>query len=81
MVKFMNKQQSEKLKALVEKVKWSYVFKHGVLSWGVPTAILCSVIMHSIGNIPFTESIFLTLVLFPIVGVIVWTIDAVFHKS
>ena len=68
MVKFMSQKKSEKLKALVKKGKWSYVFKHGVLGWGVPTAILWSTIMHFIDSIPFTESIFLALVLFPIGG-------------
>ncbi|MCF4008159.1 hypothetical protein [Rheinheimera sp. UJ63] len=64
----MHQHQSEKLKALVKKGKWSYVLKHGVLGWGVPTAILWSAIMHFIGSIPFNESIFLALVLFPIGG-------------
>lgn len=68
MVKFMNQQKSEKLKALVAKGKWSYVVKFGVLGWGVSTAILWSVFMHFIDRIPFTESIFLALVLFPIGG-------------
>ncbi|MCB5225573.1 hypothetical protein JAO78_001910 [Alishewanella sp. 16-MA] len=68
MVKFMHPHQSEKLKALVRKGKWSYVLKHGVLGWGVPTAILWSAIMHFIDSIPFNESIFLALVLFPIGG-------------
>ncbi|GGW64009.1 hypothetical protein [Alishewanella tabrizica] len=65
----MNQQKSEKLKAVIQKGKWSYVLKHGVLGWGVLTAILWSAIMHFIGSIPFTESIFLALVLFSIGGV------------
>ncbi len=64
----MSGHKSEKLRALVEKGKWSYVFKHGVLGWGVLTAILWSVIMHFIDRMPFTESILLALVLFPVGG-------------
>jgi hypothetical protein len=65
----MNQQKSDKLKALIEKGKWSYIFKFGVLGWGVSTAILLSALMHFIERIPFTESIFVTLVLFAIGGV------------
>lgn len=70
MVRFMTQHKSEKLKALVAKGKWPYVLKHGVLGWGLPTAILWSAIMHFIDRIPFTESIFIALILFPAGGVL-----------
>lgn len=66
----MNKQKSEKLRALIEKGKWSYIFKYGVLFWGVLTAILFSALMHFTTSVPFTftDIIFIALALFPIGG-------------
>jgi len=64
----MNQQKAEKLKAVIKKGRWSYVVKHGVLGWGLATAVLWSVIMHFIDSMPFTESIFIALVVFPICG-------------
>lgn len=64
----MNQQKIEKLKVLVEKGKWPYVLKHGVLFWGLPTAVFWSVIMYFMDGTPVVERLFIALVVFPICG-------------
>jgi len=66
----MSAQNIEKLKALVEKGKWSYVLKIGVLGWGVPTAVIWSVTMQFKGSIPFIKSLLFALAIFPACGVL-----------
>jgi len=62
--------KKEKLKKLISKGKLHYVLWNGVFVWGVTTAVLFSLIQHFISNKPFTENIWISLIMFPISGII-----------
>jgi hypothetical protein len=49
--------------------KWHFVFLHGVLGWGIPTAILFKLIMLFLEGLPFTDELIIALIMFPIGGV------------
>ena len=36
----MNREQNEKLKDIIKEGKWNYIFKYGVIYWGLLTATL-----------------------------------------
>lgn len=58
-----------KLEKIIKKGRMNYILFHGVLAWGVVTAILFLLIQHFTGVPQTLESIALSLVLFPIGGI------------
>ena len=65
----MKKNNSEKMEKLISKGKWSFVFWHGVIGWGVLTAILVSLIQHFTSEQSFFDGILGRLVILPIGGI------------
>ncbi len=66
----MKKSRKERLNNIITKGKWHYILVHGVLLWGVSTAILFSIIWHFIGLSGFNTIILPSLLLFPLGGVL-----------
>lgn len=66
----MNNSKLEKLEKTLEKGKLKFVVLHGVLGWGVTTAILFSVFQHLMGSSQTVSSIAVSLVAFPIGGML-----------
>ncbi|MCQ8879811.1 hypothetical protein NQT69_17580 [Pseudoalteromonas shioyasakiensis] len=64
----MEDDKFSKLKRLMDKGKWHYTFVHGVLGWGVSTAILFSLLQGFFGYVDFFDVLPLSLILFPIGG-------------
>jgi hypothetical protein len=64
----MLSKNSEKLKTFLKKEMWLFILRYGVVGWGISTAILWSTIMHYLKIIPFFDSIFVALLLFPLGG-------------
>ena len=65
----MNAAQLSRIEKIISKGKWHYIFFHGVIGWGVSTAVLFSLIQAFIKEIPFTETLALSFVLFPLGGI------------
>jgi hypothetical protein len=70
--------KSEKLKNTIKKGKWHFILWHGVIGWGIPTAVLFKLIMHFTGETSFIDGLLTTLIIFPIGGIffgaIIWVI-------
>jgi len=62
--------------------KFRFILLVGVLGWGVTTAILFQLIKHFTGEESFFDGITLSLIIFPIIGVLfgytLWNLD---HKE
>ncbi len=66
----MDSAKQLKFEKFISKGKWHYIFFHGVLGWGVMTAILFSIFQYYFNGENFLETIKFALVLFPIAGVV-----------
>lgn len=64
----MEDEKLNKLKRLMAKGKWHYIFVYGVLGWGVSTAILFSLLQAFSGEASFFDAIPLSLIMFPVGG-------------
>lgn len=64
----MEDDKFNKLKRLMDKGKWHYIFVYGVFGWGVSTAILFSLLLVFSGETSFVDAIFQSLIMFPIGG-------------
>lgn len=60
--------ESQKLEGLLAKGKWRYIVLHGVLGWGIITALLYSTLMFWINSTTSLQSIAINLLLFPVTG-------------
>jgi len=58
-----------KLEKLITKGKWQYVLLHGVVGWGISTAIVVTLIQQYLSDKPFMEQIWLALIIYPIAGI------------
>jgi phosphate/sulfate permease len=65
----MNSVQLSKLEKIIAKGQWHYIIVHGVLGWGVSTAVLFSLFQSVTSEQSFTDAIGLSMILFPIGGV------------
>ena len=65
----MNSAQLNKLEKVISKGKWHYIIIHGVIGWGVTTAVLFSLLQSFTGETSFTEAIGLSLIMFPVGGI------------
>ncbi|MGO2331885.1 hypothetical protein [Pseudoalteromonas sp. 120-MNA-CIBAN-0494] len=59
----------EKLDKVLAMGKWQYVVKHGVLGWGVLTAILYTGLMYLTSSSPLLQTLLISLVLFGLGGI------------
>jgi hypothetical protein len=67
----MSKSASEKLAKLSKLGRTQYVLRFGVLGWGIPTAILFSLVQgYRLGWDGFLFQLILALILFPIGGIL-----------
>ncbi len=64
----MEDDKINKLKRLIDKGEWHYIFVYGVLGWGVSTAVLFSLLQGFFGYVGFFGVLPLSLILFPIGG-------------
>lgn len=64
----MEDDKFNKLKRLMDKGKLHYIFVHGVLGWGVSTAILFSLLQAFSGEAAFFDVLPISFILFPIGG-------------
>lgn len=65
----MKTTKQAKFEQLMAKGKWHYIFFHGVLGWGVTTAVLFSLAQYYFNEVSFVDSLKLSMVIFPIGGV------------
>lgn len=64
----MEDDKFNKLRRLLDKGKWHYIFVHGMLGWGVSTAILFSLLQAFLGEVAFLDVMVFSLIMFPIGG-------------
>lgn len=64
----MNDAQLNKLEKKIAKGKWHYVLKHGVIGWGIPTAVCFSIIRDLSGDAVFSDEIGSSLIIFCLAG-------------
>lgn len=60
---------TQKLDDLLAKGKWRYIFLHGVLGWGLITAVLFSAIMFWLNGSTSPQNIAINFLLFSIGGI------------
>lgn len=65
----MNSAQPSRLEKIISKGKWNYIIFHGVIGWGVTTAVLFSLLQSFTGEANFLEVLGPSLLLFPLGGV------------
>lgn len=65
----MNDAQLNKLEKTIAKGKWHYVIKHGVIGWGVSTAVFFSLLRDFSGDAVFVDNVGSSLITFPIAGI------------
>ena len=65
----MTATQFNKLDKVMAKGKWHYIILHGVIGWGISTAVLFSLLQSFTGEAAFIDVIGLSLILFPLGGV------------
>ncbi|MEP0355868.1 hypothetical protein [Paraglaciecola sp.] len=70
--------KSDRLKSTIEKGAVRFILIHGVIGWGISTAILFKFIMQFKDDKPFFDGIIEALIMFPIGGIffgaIMWVI-------
>ena len=81
----MEIRKQEKLMRTVQKGMMRFVLVSGVLGWGIPTAILFSIIQHFTGTPQTISTVAFSLVLFPIGGLfwgaaMWWFVKAQYNK-
>jgi hypothetical protein len=64
----MNDAQLNTLERTITKGKWHYVVKHGVIGWGVPTAVFFSILRDLSGDANFSDDIGSSLISFCLAG-------------
>lgn len=70
----------QKLEGLLAKGKWRYIVLHGVLGWGIITALLYSTLMFWINGSTSPPSIAINLLLFPITGFFLGLIFVAYYQ-
>ncbi len=61
----------QQLQSIMQKGKWHYIIVHGMLCWGLGTAVLFSLLMFFFNEQPFWNTLLKSLIMFPLGG-IVW---------
>jgi hypothetical protein len=54
----------------INQNKFRFILLKGFLGWGIPTAIIFQLIMHFTGERNFFDGLILSLIIFPITGII-----------
>lgn len=64
----MTPAQYHKLSQTISKGKWHYIIMHGVIGWGITTAVLFSIFQVYTGTSSFMQQIVPALLIFPLAG-------------
>ena len=83
------KNKFEKWEKIREKGMWHFIFKYGVLYWGVSTAVLFSIVIpivvRSSENVSFIKVFPLSILLFPLgglaFGALMWIYCEIVYKK
>ncbi len=65
----MNNNQQQKLQSTFLKGKWHFIIVHGVIGWGLLTAILFSIVNYLTNDTQFLEGMDNYFIIFPIGGI------------
>ncbi|WP_148300738.1 hypothetical protein [Shewanella marina] len=64
----MTPDRYHKLSQTISKGKWHYILMHGVIGWGIPTAVLFSIFQSYGDTTSFMQQIKPALLIFPLAG-------------